>query len=63
MLGLGLMLLWEMDEGLKFLVFKFRLLDLNFLNLIYIVVFDAETALENAKRLERLELQIFFSFS
>ena len=36
---------------------------LNLLNLIYIVVFDVETALENAELtiLERLELQMFFT--
>ena len=35
---------------------------LNFLNFVYISVFDVETALENAKLaiLERLELDIFF---
>ena len=36
---------------------------LNLLNLIYIVLFDFETALENAELtiLERVELQMFFA--
>ena len=38
---------------------------LNLLNLVYIVVLDAERALENTKLviLERLELQVFFTSS
>ena len=38
---------------------------LNLLNLVYIVVLDAERALENLKLviLGRLELQVFFAFS
>ena len=57
------MLLWAMVEELDKLGLKFTLWDLNLLNLVYTVVFDVETALDNAKLtiLERLELQIFFA--